>query len=676
VVLALAALFSVACFVFSYSEDVVFFEFNMIESLERRSFAPSALDMMPFGIRTPQPRMQANLMHTFFPVLGVAANVSPRALVYYVAPPFLGLFVLLALTSFVRAVAGRRLDPLFAFAAVILPVTLFFRGQHVYWYEFRLLNNPSLDKDFDGFFLLPMLLLAAWRLLCGGPLRWLALLAVGGVVMAWTHPVGPIYLLLSCGALAAATLHRERLARVGAVLAVAAGSFVLCELAIDPSETQPYVQTVARLDLEHARATGAPLHYWDGHYTQPGWNEASGITYCCGGRPIVNPVHFFGSSLVNSSVALSLPWLVVVAWRRWRAARHRTSRGNPTAALLAAGALGLAVAVSWRFLPPGPLPTLSLLFGGALAGAVVALLVVASAWRDAPAARAPGAADDADFGPGEIRALRLQAAYLALLLGLYAGAAGLLARSMDLAGGLPRLSWLYLGFFPLAYGCAHLFTLARSAFASALNRWPGGGAARMLPALPALLLILHVADQVQALRFRQATFLTRLGVGGSVVDTWWQRRHRRTHQVHDVNAQDGGQGADAPLAAPPWLRDGDRVLISPTLLIYPGKHEIVKRAVFYRELYSEAFAYQHHGQRFLRDWAAYNDFHEGRVTDRLLTWLRHRDVSVIVVGEAFRSERRYRRIIEALRERWPYPIEEVAEHVFRLREPVIEGPSS
>ena len=244
---------------------------------------------------------------------------------------------------------------------------------------------------------------------------------------------------------------------------------------------------------------------------------------------------------------------------------------------------------------------------------------------------------------------------------------------MDLAGGFPRLSWLYLGFFPLAYGCAYLWSLASAGFAGGLARLPGRAATaatRALPALPALLLALHVADQLQALRRQQPTLLSWLGVGASAVDEW---PHRSALFVRRIHAADGGRGADAPLAAPPWLQDGDRVLILPdhsSHTSYSGKHALMKRAVFIREPYAEAFAYQQRGPAFLRDLAAYNDFQDGRVTERLLSWLRARDVSVILVT----AEPRYRRFIEVLRERWPHPIERIPLVGFRLRQPVSESP--
>lgn len=675
---ALAVALSVALFVHPFSNDVSLFELNLLESLELRSFAPSALDVRILGVDTPQPRMQANLMHSFFAVLGVAADVSPRVLIYYVAPPFLGLFALLALTCFVRAVAGRRFDPLLVFAAVIIPFTLLYRGRFVYWYEFRVLNNPTLDKDFDGYFLLPMLLFATWRVLCGNGLRWLALLAVGGGVMVWTHPVGPTYLLLSCGALVAATLHRQRLARAGAIMTIAAGAFTLCTLAIDPLETQPYVQELLRRDLAEGKT-----RYWIGHYTKQGTNSGSGIRYCCGDRPIVSPKHFFGSALVHSSVFLSLPWAGVFAWRRWRDGRGGPRPGGPPSspapALFAAGALALAAGVVWLFLPP-ELPTLSLLVVGALTGPLVTLLVMASAWVDAPSALpresegGTSTSDSAILGFREIHAMRLQAAYLALLLGLYSGAAVLLSHSMDLAGGIPRLSWLYLGFFPLAYGCAYLLWAAHKLFAHGVSRLPGSAAIaaeRAFAALPALLLVLHVADQANALRQKESALLSRLGVGASVVDEWW---HLSAPIARMVDSEDGGYGADAPLRAPPWLRDGDRVLISRSRMYtsFRGRYEVMKRAVFYREPYAEAFAFQHLGEDFLRELEAYNDFHDERVTEALISWLHAREVSVIVMS----TRPETRRFIERLRQHSPFQIEKVRTglfSVYRLHNRVSEG---
>jgi hypothetical protein len=76
---AAALALSVAVFLVPYSEDQGIFDFNMLESLETRSFAASDLDLAPFGVQGPQPRMEANLYHAFFAWIGWAIDVSRRA---------------------------------------------------------------------------------------------------------------------------------------------------------------------------------------------------------------------------------------------------------------------------------------------------------------------------------------------------------------------------------------------------------------------------------------------------------------------------------------------------------------------------------------------------------------------------------------------------------------------
>ena len=194
--LVLTLVLSAFFFAYTPSNDQGLFDFNMLESLEHWSFAPSAMDVRPFGLDEPTPRNRSNLYHAFFAVLGTVVDVSPSLLTGFVATPFFGMLSLLALVVFTAGVTRGSVNPFFLLLAVIAPFTLFrpyeplqqYTNFVAYWYDYRVLNSPTLDKDFSGFFILPMLLFFAWRYLTSGGRRWLGMLFLGIPVCVWTHP--------------------------------------------------------------------------------------------------------------------------------------------------------------------------------------------------------------------------------------------------------------------------------------------------------------------------------------------------------------------------------------------------------------------------------------------------------------------------------------------------------
>jgi hypothetical protein len=312
-VVALAAILAAACFSHPYSDDIGFFEFNTLESLEQRDFEPSALDVATHGLSEAQPRLQANLLHAGIGVLAAATDVSPRLLLYAVAPPFFGLFIPLALGFFVRTVTRASVDPVLVLLGVIAPWSLFYPGLLVHSYEFQVLNNAVLDKAFAGWVLLPTALAFGWRYLLGGGRRWLALVLVGLPALVWTHPLAPSYFFASCGVLGVGFLRPRTWRRCLALGACGVLGFALVTTAIDPASTQRAVPELASIDL----AQGGP-HLWAGHYTQRGHHEASGVEYDGAGWPFLKAQNFFGSGLVRSSLDLAFVWLVLYGLRRLR----------------------------------------------------------------------------------------------------------------------------------------------------------------------------------------------------------------------------------------------------------------------------------------------------------------------------------------------------------------------
>jgi len=216
-VVGLAVILSTTYFHLPTLDDQGLLDLNILESRQNRSFAPSAGDVRPFGIEVPQPRMLANLYHAFFGLASEIVDVEPRFLTFVIANPFIGLFLFLAPTSFLWEMSRRRIDPIFCLVGVVAPVAFVFQAGNVYWYYFRLLNAPTVDKDFALFVLLPIMGLCGWRYLVDRShtnRRWLTLIACSAPAAILSHPVTPIYLLLVWGALGLAVIRQDRFRRL------------------------------------------------------------------------------------------------------------------------------------------------------------------------------------------------------------------------------------------------------------------------------------------------------------------------------------------------------------------------------------------------------------------------------------------------------------------------------
>lgn len=235
-VLALAVILTSTYFQFPSLNDQGLFDSNILSSRMTRTFRPSADDVLPFGITSPQPRMSANLYHAFYAVASELARTDPRELTFVIANPFIGLFFFVTMTSVLWELSFRRVDPVFCLVAVVFAFALAFTSSNVYWYSFRFLNGPTLDKDFALFILLPALMICAFRGIVSEPdqtRRWFAWLLLGIPAAILSHPVTPVYFAISAGVISAALMNRRRWHRIAAVMTIAAGSYFVAAVAIE-----------------------------------------------------------------------------------------------------------------------------------------------------------------------------------------------------------------------------------------------------------------------------------------------------------------------------------------------------------------------------------------------------------------------------------------------------------
>jgi len=638
--LPVAAVLAAFCFANPTGNDIPYFEAQTLESARVAGFTVSAIDVAPFGVDEPHPRMTANLLHVFIGLLAYASDVSPRVVLHLVAPILLGTIALLGLSTLVRHLAGERVHPAWAFLAVTAPWSALYSARHVYFYEFRFLNSPALDKDFALFVALPPLLLGAWRYLRFGEQSWLALPLLGAVPLAWSHPVAPVFLVMGCAVLCLAISWRHHARRVFAVLAASGFGLAVAHLVIDPTSTQELVGALTTRDLD-----SGTLHYDPMFYPSLGREGASGIDECCGGRLIIEQEYFFGSSLVSRSIQATLLWSGLVAvGAAVRRPRNRL--------MLATGALAAATAgVAWWLATASPLSFSVLLLSGAMA----LLSALGTQWL---AIRTQAGDECTDY---ELIALRLQAAWIAALVLTYVLGSALVSHSPAMVVGLTRLAWFYFGFLAFAHLGARLQAgLAHGADAI-------GRSGRLVSALPAVVLFAHVGDLVangagggRTMAERVLPFLAHDPTLGA--STPERPMHAAMPEV--------GRGLASAQERPLWLASGDCVLMAPYSPWFRERYALLKQQVFYREPLAEAHAWDRIGDDFLREIDAYNDFHDRRVTPRLVDWLQRRRVSLIVFGP--HSRRPDRRFVRGLARAWEGEIQPIEEFGYRIA-PATDG---
>jgi hypothetical protein len=98
----------------------------------------------------------------------------------------------------------------------------------------------------------------------------------------------------------------------------------------------------------------------------------------------------------------------------------------------------------------------------------------------------------------------------------------------------------------------------------------------------------------------------------------------------------------------------------------------MQRLAYFREPRAEAHAWSMLGDAFLEDFYAYNDFHDRKVTARLIEWLERRGVSMLVLPHGPEGRREADDdFIRRLAEAWLRPVVQVSEIGYRIAAPPV-----
>ena len=438
------ALLAVAYFQFPPMNDQGIFDNNIISSRIERNFMPSNWDVAVFGLSQVQPRMEANLYHAFYALLSEPAHTDPRLLTLLVANPFVGMFMLLAMTSLIWELSSQILPPIFCLSAVVFPFAIWYiGGGAAYWYNFRILNSPTLDKDFSLFVLLPSMTLCAWRVLgaqADVPLRWLGLMVLAAPAVIYSHSMTAVYFVINSAVLGALFVARRKLARIVVVGGLAAVIFVTGELAVNASDTHASIERLAQIDFAE---NPTALHFWKGHYVVSGNLENSLRAYAGTKIGYVTTLYIFQSNAVHLSAWFAIVWSVFLVIESLASSvRGGEVRPWTTGALTVAGSVlgaGSLIMLADAVEPLRPrvgIEAVALAIGG------IALLATAS-WYSGDREVVGAAA--------EWRALRLQGVVMCALVGVFAGSSVILKYHVELWRGVERMHWFYFGLSPFAF---------------------------------------------------------------------------------------------------------------------------------------------------------------------------------------------------------------------------------
>jgi hypothetical protein len=465
---------------------------------------------------------------------------------------------------------------------------------------------------------------------------WAAALLVSLPAAIFTHPVTPVYIILNCVVISIACMNRRHINRILFLLGGSVFAYFLTGLVIDPADTHKYIESLAQLDLR----TNSQMSYWTGHYVSPS-NQNNSVRWYSGTEiPDINRANIFASPAIRISAWASLVWAVLFVVRSFLAAR---SIRPPISSSLTVGSVVLASTAILLINAGGdPLQITTVacsLFLSALSG----LGLVAASWTE----RAERSHEKA-----ELLALRIQGASMVVLVGIFVLSSAVLWRHMELWRGIERLHWFYLGLLPVGWLAWYLMDAARSAIRSSscyLRRYGFDPQIKYLALVPHAALALICIDQLCAAFFETRSIASRIGLAAPFTeDPWFPKRQPKERYFLFVDE-----------GAPKWLQADDRILAFNRPM--RQDHKLLRNSVWYRELYSEAYAYQKLGEPFLNDWRAYNDLAAGIVDDRALQFIRDRGVTVVVFSERNRSA------ADKIRAVWPNGCEEISPNVLRLR---------
>jgi hypothetical protein len=219
---------------------------------------------------------------------------------------------------------------------------------------------------------------------------------------------------------------------------------------------------------------------------------------------------------------------------------------------------------------------------------------------------------------------------LLILWAINRGSVVFLSRAPHLYRGYERLHWF--GYVPALVAAASFFLAVRETSRRILRRWMSSRRARFVVDLAAMtLLTMHLGEQAWHLARGQPTLMRSFPPLHSLFDfeRYDEREPVRAERVEAMFAP-----SDGPVPRwPTYLRPDDRVLL--LTRYWPPDSDSplyweLRQAVWWPELYGEAYALFVWGENWLTDWRHYYDAMDRRLSPELDSWIVSRQITVIV----------------------------------------------
>ena len=237
----------------------------------RKDFRFSAYGAEFFGLTEPMPRYRTHLFHILIALFGDIGKMNVFTVNQVLLNAPYGALMLLAMFCFVRSIAGRSPPAPALFLSILAPILLAwndFAGFCAYDLSFRIMNGPTVDKDFCLFFILPACGYLAAEFLKTGRKAWFILLLSMTVPVLCFHPMTSVYMLMLSVVLGCGFFKAAQYQRYGALFLLALFWFLVCFLNGTAQAGHASIDLIA-----HRNFHKGFMHYWPGHYSSiPGFN--------------------------------------------------------------------------------------------------------------------------------------------------------------------------------------------------------------------------------------------------------------------------------------------------------------------------------------------------------------------------------------------------------------------
>jgi len=287
---------------------------GMLSDFEiRKDFRFSTYGAEFFGLAEPMPRYRTHLFHILIALFGDIGKMSVHTVNQVLLNAPYGVLMMLAMFCFVRSIVGRRPPAPLMILAILAPILLEwndFAGFSAYDLSFRIMNGPTVDKDFCLFFILPACGYLAAEFLKTGKRAWFILLLSMTFPVLCFHPMTSVYMLMLSIVLGCGFFKGAQYQRYGAVFLLALSWFIICFLSGTAQSGHASIDFIAQRNFYKGF-----MHYWAGHYSSvPGFNPGGPVRWISSIMVLDYKILWY-SNFIKISLGATGIWLLLLLRR-------------------------------------------------------------------------------------------------------------------------------------------------------------------------------------------------------------------------------------------------------------------------------------------------------------------------------------------------------------------------